>query len=143
MTSDRELKDFALPRFFRLTGNNSDGTVQRCCIMGCNSTSITTDSMNFYPFPDNRKACDEWVNAIRMKNFQNILPNKNKFVCHLHFPFGTPANEISNLVPSVFFRKRFLNGDIIQRNEEQSNETSKVVQEPIVEAPKEKQPDLM
>lgn len=120
MTSDRELKDGSVPKFFRLNVNNSEASVRRCCIMGCNSTSNTIDAKHFYQFPGNGKLCDEWVNAIRTKNFQNIIPAGNKFICNLHFPIGTSPDAIMKSVPTIFFRKRFLNGDIIQRNEEQT-----------------------
>lgn len=119
LAPNNKLREGALPRFFRLTGNSLEASVKRCCIMGCNSTSNTTAAANFFQFPEDKVACAAWLNAIRLKNFQNIIPNQNKYLCGLHFPAGTPAAMIHKAVPSIFFRKRLLNGDIIQRTEEQ------------------------
>lgn len=61
------------------------------------------------------------MSAIRQKNFQNIIPNDNKFVCSLHFPANTPSDQIHKIIPSIFFRKRLLNGDEIRQSDPPKN----------------------
>ena len=72
--------------------------VKSCCAIGCFNKYNKGSGLSFYRFPADKERCDEWITAVKWKNWQ---PNEHTWLCSAHFVSGKKKVMIPSL-PTIY-----------------------------------------